>query len=337
MSETKITQFTYEDENGNKYTMEAGGGTIYTVSLASGAYGTIIGGTKIMEGGTQEVIIKKPSSTSDYEYVLPEDATTITTTNSTLVKVDTNLINSDYFALHITQPSNNVIVNPSIEKHLVKGKIISMNLGNTTSAWGTLHQYRVLKNVGGNKYLVVAMYEPTTSQQFNPSGSGQTYSGSSLDTYLNSTWYNTLSTTAKNAIVSQTISQYKYSSGSTSTSHMSYATYSSKTLVGSLSRYVYALDVEDIEMYFGGTGGSVNATSQGSFTTAQLMTLFYKSTGTISGKYFWLRSADSSNSGYCWRVYGSNGCVNYYNCDNSYAVRPAFTIDLSKIDYSIVE
>ena len=330
-------------------TLSASGGvTIYSISLASGSYGTIIGGTKIMEGGTQEVIIEKPSDDitlyHNYIYSLPEDATTITSTNSTLVKVDTNLINNNYFALHITKPSNNVVVNPKISKIInrdsVKGAIISMNLGNTTTpAWGTAHQYRVLQYDESTHYAkVVAMYEPTTSQTF---GSSQTYNGSSLDTYLNTTWYNTLSTTAKNAIVDQTIYQYKYTynSSSLSDSHRSYADYSTKALFNStsMSRHVYALDVEDIEMYFGGTGGSASAKTSGTYTLAQLMTLFYKSTTTISSKYFWLRSADAGGSNGCWYVYGNYGCVNSSLYSSSRAVRPAFTIDLSKIDYSIVE
>ena len=333
MSETKMTQFTYQDKSGNTYILETGGSTIYTVSLASGAYGTIIGGTKIMEGGTQEVIIKKPSDTSSYLYILPDDATSITCTNSTLVKVDTSLINEDYFALHVTAPSNNVVLNPGIMRilNVNKGNIIKMNLGNTaTPTWGTLHQYRVLKREG-SKALVMSMYTPTNSTF----GSSQTYNGSTLDTYCNTTWYNTLSDEAKAAIVDQTISQYKYSSGSTSTSHMSYATYSSKTLVGSMTRHCYALDVEDIEEYFGGTAGSASATTQGTFTKEQLLTMFFNQTSTLS--YFvWLRSASSSGSSSCWYVYGGNGYVNYDSCTDSYGVRVAFVIDLSKISYEIV-
>ena len=323
MSETKITQFTYEDENGNKYTMEAGGGTSYSISLSGSA--TMTGDTKISSDGTAIVIIKVPQG-----YGSP----TITSTNASIVF--NNKVSTLQYMLILANATGNVTLSVTLNP-ITKGSLINLYLGNTAVAYGTMNEYRILRQISGSKYLVVAMYEPTTSQQFNPSGSGQTYSSSSLDTYLNSTWYNTLSTTAKAAIVSQTISQYKYSSGSTSTSHMSYATYSSKALVGSLSRYVYALDVEDIEMYFGGTGGSASATTQGTYTTSDLMTLFYKSTGTISGKYFWLRSANSSNSSNCWYVDGHSGYVNsnyYYNC---FAVRPAFTIDLSKIDYSIVE
>ena len=235
-------------------------------------------------------------------------------------------INSSELVATIDKPSE-----PTPAVMPEKGDLITMDLGDTTSKYGTLHQYRVLK-VDGNNAEVVAMYEPTTSQTF---GSSQAYSGSSLDTYLNTTWYNTLSEKAKAAIVDNEITQYKYSSGSVSDTHRSYATYSSKAVYASgLTRHIYALDVEDIEMYFGGTGGSASAKTQGTFTTSDLMTLFYKSTSTISGKYLWLRSADADYSDYCWYVTGSSGYV--YN--NSYyignAVRPAFIIDLSKIEWS---
>ena len=217
---------------------------------------------------------------------------------------------------------------------LNKGDLITMDLGNTTVAYGTLHQYRVLKKMGGTKVLVVAMYEPTTSQVF---GSSQAYSGSSLDTYLNSTFYGTLNSTAKSAIVSQSITQYKYTYNSSvlTDNHRSYADYSTKAVYASgLSRNIFALDVEDIEEYFGGTGGSASAKTAGSFAISALMNLFYKQSATISGKYFWLRSARTDNSSNVWDVYGNYDSVDYNSYSSSGAVRPAFVIDLSKVSWS---
>ena len=215
------------------------------------------------------------------------------------------------------------------------GDLITMDLGNTASSYGTLHEYRVTKVYGSGIVEVVAMYEPTTSQTF---GSSQAYSGSALDTYLNNTWYNTLSDKAKAAIVDNDINQYKYTynSSAKTTSHVSYADYSTKALYANVgSRHIYSLDVEDIEQYFGGTGGSASNKTAGTFTLAQLMTLFYKSTATISGKYFWLRSASASGASSAWFVRGGSGCVGSNGISNAGAVRPAFKIDLSKIDWSI--
>ena len=312
-------------------------GSSYTVTLSGSV--TSIGGTKIPEGGTLDVIYLIPSAYYDgltyyYYYEGEYSLSNISVTNATKVilnKVDNTCI------LKVTNPQGNVTVNTGVTKKsktVGKGDLITMNLGNTASAYGTLHEYRILRVISGSIVEVVAMYEPTTSQAF--SSSNNTYSGSSLDTYLNTTFYNTLSSEAKAAIVANNINQYQYPSGSISDSHRSYATYTSKTLKANVgSRYIYALDVEDIEMYFGGTGGSASDKTAGTFTLAQLMTLFYKSTATISGKYFWLRSAYASNTSYAWNVNGYNGYVYYYGISSTYAVRPAFKIDLLKIDWSI--
>ena len=76
--------------------------------------------------------------------------------------------------------------------------------------------YRVLK-CKGDVAKVVAMYdnltskynETSTTTDFNGT-TAQKYEGSTLDTYLNTTWYNTLSSEAKNAIVPENVVQYCY-------------------------------------------------------------------------------------------------------------------------------
>ena len=216
----------------------------------------------------------------------------------------------------------------------VKGDLIKMSLGNATPAAGTQDLYRVL-NISGSVAEVVAMYDISTSQKF--SSSSQVYSGSLLDTALNTTWYGTLSTEAKAAIVDKTITQYAYSyySGSySSSSHASYANYSTKAVKGSgLTRHVYALDVEDIEMYFGGSSNT-----QGTFGNSDIWKLFWNTTSRPSNYTVpWLRSAYAHFSGGCWNVDGESGFVGYSIYDYSKASRPALTIDLSKIDYEIVK
>ena len=91
-----------------------------------------------------------------------------------------------------------------------KGSLVKMNLD------GTERQYRVL-SVNGNVCKVLGMWDDLTSVYNSTSttttfGSttAQKYEGSTLDTYLNTTWYNTLSTEAKNAIVPENVVQYCY-------------------------------------------------------------------------------------------------------------------------------
>ena len=83
---------------------------------------------------------------------------------------------------------------------------------------------------GNNKYRVLAlnntvakilgMDDITTSQKYNTLSTtgpfinngmiGQLYAGSDLDIYLNTIWYNTLTSTIKAAIVPESRTQYMY-------------------------------------------------------------------------------------------------------------------------------
>ncbi len=169
----------------------------------------------------------------------------------------------------------------------VKGDLITMNLD------GTDRLYRVLKVVDETTVEVLGMWNLSTQTKFDSNGTN-TYAGKTLDTYLNTTWYNTLSTKAKSAIVPKNITQYQYGynpSAYNATTHASYADYStkaSKEVVG--DRYIYALDVEDIEDYFNNT-----------FSTADIWTLFWKTTYRPSDyEYLWLRSAYANLSNRAW-------------------------------------
>lgn len=81
---------------------------------------------------------------------------------------------------------------------LDKGTLITINLD------GTDRQYRILKNVGSGVHEVLSMEDLDKSTYFN-NNNENTYSGGELDTYLNTTWYNTLSDKAKTAIVPKNI------------------------------------------------------------------------------------------------------------------------------------
>lgn len=245
-----------------------------------------------------------------------------------------------------------------------EGELISFSLGNASPSSGTQDVYRVIKDAEGsnaseNEYEsvveVVAMYQTTSSQQWNYNTSSYsssatanyTYNGSLIDTYLNTTWYGTLSANAKKAIVSNNITQYKYDYNSSSynaTTHASYASYPGTTF-GTMTRNVYALDIQDIEFYFGGS-----TSSSGTFTTSQVQTMLNNSSNNE-----WLRSAQGFNKQtvstnctryryFVWNVNGSSGYLYNYitaycNVEGtykrwysfSYAVRPAFKINLTEI------
>ena len=221
-----------------------------------------------------------------------------------------------------------------------KGSIVKMNLD------GTERQYRIL-SVNGNVCKVLGMWDDFTSKYNETSttttfGSttAQKYEGSTLDTYLNTTWYNTLSSQVKNAIVPENVVQYCYqyydkpNTPNTPTYTYQYqynwnnSNYENANNVGNVTvgnRNVFALDLKDIFDYIGKV----------CITSDELMTMFWNSTTKVS-KYPWLRSSSARGSGGAWIVSGDNGFLNYDVVTNSNVVRPAFNINLSQIEFSIV-
>ena len=217
---------------------------------------------------------------------------------------------------------------PSALTMPVKGDLITMNLD------GTGRLYRVLK-MDGTVATVMWMWDDNILA-FD-SGNTNTYAGKTLDTHLNTTWYGTLSDTAKAAIVPTSIYQYQYFYSSyayNATTHASYANYSSKALKATVGeRYVYALDIEDIEEYFGGTAGSVSANTAGTFANSDIQKLFWNITSAVS-KVIWLRAADADNSAKAWYAHGG-GFLGLTAGGDRFVERGALRIDLSKIDFTI--
>lgn len=212
-------------------------------------------------------------------------------------------------------------------------------------------QYRVL-NTNGAVAEVLAMYDASTSQVFNATSKtvvftggdrGQQYQGSDLDTYLNETFFATLSPTMQAAIVPKAIKQDMwYYSGSTPSSRTYYhQTYdsgnryyydnSSGVSFGTAevgSRNVYALSIREIIDYLG-------VPENGDFTDTDIWQMFLNVNvrpGDYS--YYYLRSASQDSSSYVFAVIGRDGYLDILVPANSISVRPAFQIDLSKIAWS---
>lgn len=269
--------------------------------------------------------------------------------NNSLISINSNNIAENGNLVRIKQSSkNNIIkINNSLVRAKValdppivpKGTLINMNLD------GTERQYRVL-NVNGNVYKVMGMFDDLTSVYNNNistitkfgNTAAQKYKGNALDTYLNTTWYNTLSSEAKNAIVSENVIQYCYkyynvpNTPNTPTYTYQYqnnwsdSNYDNADTVGNVSigeRNIFALDLKDIFDYIGKV----------CITSDELMTMFWNSTTKVS-KYPWLRSSNANDSGQAWFVYGDNGSLDLSYADNNLVVRPALNIDLSKIEWS---
>ena len=221
-----------------------------------------------------------------------------------------------------------------------KGSLVKMNLD------GTERQYRVL-SVNGNVCKVLGMWDDFTSKYNETSttttfGSttAQKYEGSTLDTYLNTTWYNTLSSEAKNAIVPENVVQYCYQyydePDTPNTPTYTYqcqfnwsdSDYDNADNVGNVTvgnRNVFALDLKDIFDYFGKV----------CITSNELMTLFFNQTTPVS-KDLWLRSS-AVNSIFAWYVDGNSGDLsNGLNVDSSLVVRPTLNLNVNQIEFTIV-
>lgn len=194
------------------------------------------------------------------------------------------------------------------------------------------------------------MYDASTSQVFNATSKtvaftsgiiGQQYQGSDLDTYLNETFFATLSATMQAAIVPKAINQdmWGYNTSVPSSGAYYHITYGSNNLyyfdnqngtaygtaeVG--SRNVYALSVKDVVDYLGVSAG-------GDFADTDIWRMFWNRNTRIS-ENIWLRSAFRNYSTHTFYVSGNYGYLVNNSHDKSYRARPAFQIDLSKIDYT---
>ena len=222
----------------------------------------------------------------------------------------------------------------------VKGQILSMDLDGQGAK-----QYRVL-SMNGDVAKVVAMYDTLTSVYNSTnttttfgSTTAQKYEGSTLDTYLNTTWYNTLTSATKAAIVPENVIQhcYKYydepNTPNTPTYTYQYqnwfnSDYDNANDVGNVTvgnRNVFALDLKDIYDYF----------DKVCIISDELMTMFWNSTTKVS-KYLWLRSSHAGGSDRAWRVSGDDGGLHASDKLDSLVVRPALNLKLNQIDFSIV-
>lgn len=221
-----------------------------------------------------------------------------------------------------------------------KGDLILLDMTDS----GTPQEYRVLKNVSGAVYEVLSMTNSTDSQQFT--SSGQTYENSDLDTHLNTTWYNGLSSTAKSAIVDKTFTQdswYKNTSGnpdyegyyvSWGTTYQYQVSLANASFGNEITRHCYVLSVQDIIDYLEVTPQMTTANT--TLTSANIWTMFYNQDTRPSPDYYhWLRSAYPSSAYRVFYVVGNMGYLDYDAAYNSISVRPAFQIDLSKISFTI--
>ena len=201
-------------------------------------------------------------------------------------------------------------------------------------------QYRVLKTEG-TIAEVLCMYDANSSIKFD-SAPSNTYAGNNIDTYCNNTFYSGLSAAMKSAIVDKTFTQDSWARDTSvpTESHYTgkygsstyYLTFVNAAYGSSIARHCYCLSVQDVLDYLEVTTSM--GTSDTTLTDTNIWKMFWNVTTSQSDKNIWLRSANSSYSYEAFYVNGYSGVLASRDVSSTTAARPAFQIDLSKIDWS---
>lgn len=198
--------------------------------------------------------------------------------------------------------------------------------------------YRVLK-IDKNVAEVLCMYD-ANKLKF---GSGNTYAENTIDVYCNNTFYSELPAVMKGAIVDKTFTQDSWESGAGSTpieprytgkrgSGSYYLALVNATFGASITRHCYALSVQDAIDYLEVTPSM--GVSDTTLTDTNIWKMFFNATTGQLGMDIWLRSA-YSEVGYVFKVYSYDGGFGNAGVTGVNNVRPAFQIDLSKVEYTI--
>lgn len=202
-------------------------------------------------------------------------------------------------------------------------------------------QYRVLKTEG----TVAEVLATRTIASLSTTKNSQVYAGNAFDTYCNETFYNSLSTNMKNAIIEKTFNQdsWYYNEGTSSGSGNPiyrgvYDTTNywlglqTMAFGSSIMRKCYLLSIQDIIDYLGVTSDmTVDNTT---LTNENLWKMFWNP-ATNPHAYVRLRSNYvTSSENYAFYINMKQG--NLYNGQGHWSggVVPAFQIDLSKISWS---
>ena len=179
-------------------------------------------------------------------------------------------------------------------------------------------QYIVIEQKDNDKYLVIRK-ESIGHKEFQSTaradGQNQnTYEGSEIDNYLENDWYNSLSSTMKAAIQTTSIKQASYATSKDPDSKQEtgyngqvYNTIDRHAFLPSVSEIGKAVDLKDPD----------------------------KVKAFLNGDYLWTRDSYQGSAYSAECLSSRNGNLFYNGVRRAPSVRPAFVIDLSKIDYTV--
>lgn len=188
-------------------------------------------------------------------------------------------------------------------------------------------KFIVLENKGADKYLVMTANSigkkafqsnlitgnESWTRLRQDGQNANTYEGSDIDNYLENGWYNDLSPTMKEAIQSTSIKQASYTMYNAPDSK--WETGFEGQVYNIINRHVYLPSVDEI-------GKVVNLKN------------LNKSKAFLKGIEIWTRDSYQGISWYAEYLYANYGSLNNLHVTAKVGVRPAFVIDLSKVDYT---
>lgn len=180
--------------------------------------------------------------------------------------------------------------------------------------------YIVMSQTDDGKYLVMRK-DSIGNKKFQSihraDGQNQsTYEGSEIDNYLENDWYNSLSSTMKSAIQPTSIKQASYATFGDPDSIQE--TGFNGQVYNTIDRHAFLPSVSEI-------GKVVDLKNPD------------KVKAFLNGDYLWTRDSyqgDANDAEYLWPSYGSLNCG---GVGSTYSVRPAFVIDLSQVNHSVVK
>lgn len=143
-----------------------------------------------------------------------------------------------------------------------------------------------------------------------------TYEGGEIDNYLENDWYNSLSSTMKSAIQPTSIKQASYAKSNDPDSKQE--TGSNGQVYNTISRHTFLPSVSEI-------GKVVDLKNPD------------KVIAFLNGKDIWTRDSYQGNANGAEYLSTVNGSLNDVGVNRTNGVRPAFVIDLSQVNYSVVK
>lgn len=194
-------------------------------------------------------------------------------------------------------------------------KEVHVTAGDTLDIEGT--KYVVLEERENNQALVMtassigkrAFQSKARADKQNMN----TYEGSEIDNYLENKWYNSLSVKMQKAIQSTNIKQASYANDRDPDSKQE--TGYNGQVYNTIDRHVFLPSVSEI-------GKTVD------LKNPDKVKVF------LNGEYIWTRDSYQDDAGIAESLTAYSGSLVYNFVDDTYSMRPAFVIDLSKVDYT---